>query len=464
MKTKELKKGFSKTLKLPPALGDWTKLNWTQDNEDILYVSKIDSASFDSLSKAELEKLHTLHYLLAEKIIADLSACMDMKIELYSVSAEQLSYEQFCQNQRGKRVQVDYFIKNKGHIDLTLDWKLAAQMVNRLTGGKGLEEDKGAFSELECTILETQLESLMGLLQESWKTVFSMEEISLAFNCGEFRPNKKIASRDGHLSFEFVLSFGNRDIKSIRLGYPNSLVRNFLKEINKMPKSSEQTVSLKKNTLKKSFVEVSASLGSAQLTMSELRNLQQGDVIPLEAELNSPLELKISNDIVFLAQPGINNDRLSLQILKQNSKEVTAPSLVKIPEPLPASEDHQLSTQLVEDYGFEEEDTNVKDDPFQPLSETSKFEEEDHEDAENELELDASEAETHAEHTEDIEEDDESSEWDDEELEFGESESERLSQPTPVANTGSADSADEDDIEFNEDEFDWDEIDEKLDS
>ena len=76
---KQNKFAYFRTIKLAPAVGDWTTIQYRDTDLDKNQVTAVQNINFDSLPKSELRYLHYLHYRLAEKMTKKLSKDLDVK-------------------------------------------------------------------------------------------------------------------------------------------------------------------------------------------------------------------------------------------------------------------------------------------------------------------------------------------------------------------------------------------------
>ena len=83
---------YSKSLKLGPAIGDWTKIHEDPDAVDEVQVSEVKNVNFDSLTREDMRFLHMLHYRLAEKVAKSLDVSCNRKL-VRKVLDEQRSSE-----------------------------------------------------------------------------------------------------------------------------------------------------------------------------------------------------------------------------------------------------------------------------------------------------------------------------------------------------------------------------------
>jgi flagellar motor switch protein FliM len=64
---------------------------------------------------------------------------------------------------------------------------------------------------------------------------------------------------------------------------------------------------------------VHAVLGRANLTVRDLLDLKQGDVIPLETRIGDDVEVHVNNELKFYGKPGLLGKHKAVQILSRVS-------------------------------------------------------------------------------------------------------------------------------------------------
>lgn len=313
---------YSRNILLGPAIGDWTTIQFHETDFNDYHIHTVHSTNFDSLPKDHLKYVHYIHYRLAGEIASKISADLDIKIELHSIVATQLCYEDFVNAQEDKIIQSNLIINQKGKVNMILDWELAEMIVDRLTGGKGEPSGAEQFSDIEISILKTQIDQTIPFFCQAWKSVIKPEDITKEFIAGKYNRDKKIAMREAYIVFTINLFFGKNDFKRIRFAYPSAILRALLEMRKKVEDPLKQRVALKQQTLKNIKVPMKVILGHAELKMSELKQLQAGDIIPLDNQIENPLELQIQNGRVkFSVQPGIIGNRIGAQIISLDKTE-----------------------------------------------------------------------------------------------------------------------------------------------
>jgi flagellar motor switch protein FliM len=346
---------YSRELKLGPALGDWTTIKYRDPSLDEVSIEDIKSSSFDTLPKDTLQYVHYLHYRLAEQVAKKMSKDMDIKIELHSIKATQLTYKDFLYFQSQKVIQADWDIKDSGKANIIFEWDLADMIVNRLTGGKGESSAIETFSDIELNILKTQLNQLIPIFCKSWKSIISEENIDMSFVCGDYVYDKRISLREAYIMFSFQLFFGRGELRQITWAYPNYVLKNLLRMRKELDDPLKKRIFLKPETIKSINVDLTVELGKAVLTMQDLRHMQIGDVILLDKALDLPIDVKVENECSFHAQPGVLDNRLCMQMILWGNDEKALRSPVNV-QPEEDLDDFQMEDEFGEDDDFDNEE------------------------------------------------------------------------------------------------------------
>lgn len=307
---------FSRKIKLAPAIGDWTTIQYRDSDMEEINISPIRNINFDSMPRDQLKYVHYLHYRLAEKITKKLSQDMDIKVELHSIVASQMAYDDFLNAQQNSVVQTDFVLGEHGRVNVLFEWALADMIVNRLVGGKGEESDAETFSDLEGEILKTQTEELVPYFIDAWKSIFTQDQLRLDFQCGKYMQDKKVTLREAYIIFTFYFYFGQGDLRKVTWAYPNHILRKLLTIRQTFSDPIKKRIAIYPNTLSKTKIPIKAVLGETTLRMQDIKNLQVGDVITLDTYLDEPLKIYVGGQKTRLSgQPGVVDHKVCIQLL-----------------------------------------------------------------------------------------------------------------------------------------------------
>ncbi|NDC83152.1 hypothetical protein EB093_05740 [bacterium] len=331
---------YTRTIRLSPSFGDWTKLSPITGISDSLEVTAVNAAGFDNLPKEYLDTALTVHYRLGELLCEKLSSDMAIKVELHTISVSQTTYKQFVDDSTSQIIQSDLVSRSGDRINVLLDWALAEQIVNRLTGGTGEIVNSDEFSVIETDILETQMQELSNLLSPTWKDPSLFNDLRCEFYAGKYQENLKVSPRESYVIFEYTLIIGLGSLHRMQWAYPNSLLRTMLSNYLLSTRNIQPTIALDEPGLQKAKIPAKVLLGSTELTMHDLRSLQPGDILTLDSTVNAPLKLILSNSAELTVQPVVKNQTICGQVIFWDATlDSTEP-----PSPTPTSPSGPLAT------------------------------------------------------------------------------------------------------------------------
>ncbi len=324
---------YQSVIKLTPAIGDWTAIRTSDLSQEEVNISDVVNVNFDRLSQTDLRYLQLLHYRFADHAAQKLSMDLDTKVELHSVYATQISYEDFIAMQPPRLTHGKLAIQSVGNVGLVMDWGLADRILRYLTAMPS-DVQRDAFTDLELSMITPLLEELFPLFSEAWGSIFTPGHLSLTFSSGPYQPDRTISYRDAYIFFSFYFYFGDDQVQKVILGYSNELLRRLLAYRRSLPNSSERRVRLMPQTLRALKVSVKAVLGATTLSMKDVRSLQVGDIISLDAPIDAALTVDVGNsDVQIVCQPGISDSHLAIQLL---NSQIRAQPVTLVPSPLPS--------------------------------------------------------------------------------------------------------------------------------
>ena len=205
---------------------------------------------------------------------------------------------------------------------LQLSNSLTFTMIDRLLGGKGEYKDADRdFTEIEVSIMDKIMNHMAGLLREPWENY-----VPLTPQLINIETNSRVISSVGYddtmiiVALEVTIS----DTKSIVSVVMSALDLDEImaKFVNKNNKSSRRSDSTKEaerrdsimKALNTSVLDITAVLSNTQLDMSDVINLQVGDIIPLGKPIDGNITLQIGGKTWFDGKLGTYNHKKAVKI------------------------------------------------------------------------------------------------------------------------------------------------------
>jgi flagellar motor switch protein FliM len=195
-------------------------------------------------------------------------------------------------------------------------------IVNKLLGGgvSGADSSK-QFTEIELTLMERVMRQMMRVFSEAWDKVFKVEAvIERIETSSQFA--QIVALNDPVMLITMNITIGEES-GLVSICMPYSSIEPVSKQLNarlvysssqEIRQSEEQAVILS-DKLYHTTVELTAYFEDTPATISDVANLQVGDVIRLGQKKDSPVLMKIQHIPKFHAQIGTSADRYAIKIL-----------------------------------------------------------------------------------------------------------------------------------------------------
>jgi flagellar motor switch protein FliM len=306
---------YSSTIKLPPAIGDWTEIKSFNSQNDFFEITDVNYSNFDSISKDDLKFVQKIHHRIASQMIDHLSYNLNAKVELHTISATQLLYSDFIESISDNVFQSTINLPEKSSINILFGSNLASMVIDRLVGGKGIEDVKQEFNPLEMDLLSEQIQNFIPFFQSAWEDVLDFSDVNVSLSSGKYVKDHQISLRGTMVVFTIYLFFGDGELLRLIVAYPSKLISRLLNLYRSKKRHIKSSVKLDKNTIKDINYKVVAELGTIKLTMDAIQKLDVGDIISLDKPIHSYIKLKIGDHVTLTGQPCVYKKRLGCQIV-----------------------------------------------------------------------------------------------------------------------------------------------------
>jgi len=372
-----------RTLKLSPALGDWTSY---KPSRSLVKKIKVGLYGFDRLSDEELEEVHLLHYRFGETLLKNLKVNFRFSGELFSIEALQSSYGNFQRSVIGPllqgKIEVPEFHEE---IIFCLEIGLISTIINSSLGLKDTKAPGGELTDAEKLIVESTFSQLLASsMDSSFNHALEAPQFEIV-GSPDFTPNPYTSVSSAFVYFIIEVSLGDSQGKII-VGYSGNLIKGLLKKI----KANEKPRPLSLNKVKaeifnKTRIPVTVMLGTTELKGNEIYSLEVGDVVSLDNSIHNAIQIRLAEGgTTVLAQPGIKDGKLIARVVgieKDREIKVAAP-LPPPPEP-EVFEEPQVEEEIEEEVKEEEQpqeeifnEEEFKEEPVEEEIEEEEFTEE----------------------------------------------------------------------------------------
>ncbi len=272
-------------------------------------------------SKEHLRTLELIFEHYGRLLSTNLPVYLRKNVQVNVASSETVTFSEFSNALSNPVIlAIINFRPLAGDIIIEMTENLGYSIVDRMLGGRGNAMDKVRdFSEIELSIIEKILVICMQLLREPWKNVVEinpmLERIETNPQFAQIiAPNEMIAIVTLNVKIGDVEGFMNISLPYITL---ESIVDNLNTKFwfSTMTHYSEETYNdYLEGMLRRVDVPLKALLGKSLVTVNDFAGLQVGDIIRLNTNVDSALDVYVGNIKKFTAVAGASNDHYALRV------------------------------------------------------------------------------------------------------------------------------------------------------
>lgn len=277
----------------------------------------------DKFSKDQIRTLQMMHENFARVTTTSLSAQLRSLVNIHVASVDQLTYEEFIRSvSNPSTLAIVSMDPLKGSSILEIDPSITFTVIDRLFGGPG-ESPKNLNRELtdiELSVMEGIIVRILGNLREAWSQV-----IDLRPRLGSIETNPQFAQLVSPNDMVVLITLETKvaDVEGMmNFCIPYITIEPILSKFSAQywyasvrRGSTSENLKIIKEKLQNIYVETSAELGSMKLPLSDIINLQKGDVVKFtDTKITDPVIFKIGNKKKFLCRPGISGSRMAVQL------------------------------------------------------------------------------------------------------------------------------------------------------
>lgn len=274
-------------------------------------------------SKDQIRSLTRIHENFARLLTTYFSAQLRSYVQITVASVDQIPFEEFIRSIPNiTLINVFDVPPLDGNILMEINPNIAYSMLDRLMGGEGTSHSNvDNLTEIEQKIMTNLFERSFDNLREAWANIADIDPILTELEVNPqflqmISPNETVVV----ISFNSIIGetsgMINICIPHVVLEpiVPNLSVRYWMQS-NTRENSPEQKARIEQN-IRRSEVDVTAELGSTNISIEDFLFLQQGDVIQLDQNITNPLTIKVDNIPKFTAQPGKVKKKMAVQVIE----------------------------------------------------------------------------------------------------------------------------------------------------
>lgn len=272
-------------------------------------------------SKEHLRTLEIIYEHYGRLLSTNLPVYLRKNIQVSVASSETVIFSEFTNALSNPVILgIVNFQPLGGTIIIELAAQLGFAMIDRMLGGSGDPLDKNRdFTEIEMTIIEKMMVVCMQLMREPWKNVIDinpvMERIETNSQFAQvIAPNDMIAIVTLNVKIGEVEGFMNVCLPFFTLESVMDKLNTKYWYANMQEQNEEDFEEYIEALIKRVDVPVKAVLGKTKVSVSDFVNLQVGDIIRLDTEVEQDLTVYVGNIKKFTALPGSSKDKYAVRV------------------------------------------------------------------------------------------------------------------------------------------------------
>ncbi|MFK9090543.1 flagellar motor switch protein FliM [Bacillus salipaludis] len=268
-------------------------------------------------SKEQLRSITRIHENFTRLLTSYLSAQLRTFVQIEIDLVDQVNYQEFIASIPSRTILNVFEVKPTDEkMVMEINPQVAYAILERLLGGQGDPSTRsGTLTEIETVLIQKIFTRAFEMYQEAWKTI---ENINVKWEAIESNPQFiQIASPNETVIIIALRTTIGEITGRMTLCLPHLIVEPVLPKLSThqmlsfMSKTNIPQQDKLKQNLDTVDVPVIAEIGKATLQVSDLFNLQVGDVIGIET---GKLQVKVGNSTRFLGNPGLQKGHYAVQI------------------------------------------------------------------------------------------------------------------------------------------------------
>ena len=263
----------------------------------------------DRIAKDQLRSIHLLHENFARSLASSLSAYLRAYVIVNLVSVEQLSFREFVQVMPSPTSIISLGLRPfDGNAVLEMNPSLVFPVLEMLLGGSsraGSTKLTREITEIEQSIMEGIYRIILHDLKEAWRGIST---IAFSIESHETEPSllQILAPNEAVVAITLEIRIGEL-AGMMNIGLPSIIIKMLRQKFDQQwsVRKSESTLQEKTRVLRlirPSKTNLDVRLQGPTLTIENLLQLEEGDVLTFDYPLSKPIDLVVNGKVKFQGQ------------------------------------------------------------------------------------------------------------------------------------------------------------------
>ncbi len=272
-------------------------------------------------NKSQQEKLRRINESLAQNATSYASRLLRSNVKMQLVSMEQMKWANLLEEVGDAVVGFVFLMEPLAYRGaVIMDTQFAAAALERMMGGQvGASESATLeFTDLDVRVLSGFVRAFLKPLPELWKRIGEFE-VQLGAFAQDLQTLDLFPGGEDFVQFSFLMQ-SNVGSGQVSLAVPFEAVRALPPETGQsedaLPQSTDEDIdSALRANLKRSTVELSVLLGTTDIQVVRLVQVEPGDVIVLDSRIGDALQVKVNDKVKFRGYPGVSSGKLAVKLI-----------------------------------------------------------------------------------------------------------------------------------------------------
>ena len=272
-------------------------------------------------SKEHLRTLEIIYEHYGRLLSTSLPVYLRKNVQIPVVSSEAIVFSEFTNALFNPVILgIVNFQPLGGNIMVEMATRLGYAMIDRMLGGEGEPLDKTReFTEIELTIVEKMLVTCIQLMREPWKNVVDINPVLERIETNSqfaqiISPNDMIAIVTLNMKIGDVEGFMNICLPFFTLETVMERLNTKYWYSNMQEQKEDELEEYLESLIKRVDVPVKALLGRTEIAITDFINIQVGDIIRLNTDVEQDLKVYVGNIEKFTALPGSSKDKYAVRV------------------------------------------------------------------------------------------------------------------------------------------------------
>jgi len=303
--------------------GDTVQETSASEGSSALKVKEYDFRTANKFPKEQMRTFHVVFETFSQLFSNKLSSVLRVSCECEILSIEECSYSEFNNSLPAPVVLAIMDAPPMyGSLVFQMSPEFSYMLISRLFGGGSAGENSKQFTEIELALVERVLRQAVGVFDEAWDKVIELvtqiERIETSPQFAQITaPNEPVAVIILNITM-------GEETGLMSICIPHTAIEPVSQQLNTRMWFSggarddgrgEERAAMLREKLLQTPIPVTAYFEQTPATVSDIVNLQIGDVIKLDHSINHPLTIKVHHIPKFRATVGTMGQRYAMQIV-----------------------------------------------------------------------------------------------------------------------------------------------------